>query len=341
MTDFKNIEYLKFGNERQRNAYFALQELDIFDFLRKYNPILTGTIPIEIDLPDSDLDLICECKDHISFAEYITDKFGKYQDFQIWRNIHHGIMSTIASFSYKGQKIEIFGQNIPTDKQNSFRHMLIEKRILQEKGTEFKNKIIELKKQGIKTEPAFAQILDLKGDPYLELLKFDIDLHYISVRQADESDVRDITQLFYDTIQNINIKDYSQEEVDDWSSWKVDIDKWLEKMQEQYFVVAEIKNKIVGFSSLATDGYLDFMFVDKDTQGQGVASALLSEIERKAIEQNNDLIYSHVSLTAKRFFENKGFIIEKQQLKKSKQKELINFKMIKKVITHGNNVYTK
>lgn len=151
----------------------------------------------------------------------------------------------------------------------------------------------------------------------------------IIIRQANESDVGKITQLFYETIQNINIRDYSQEEVDDWSSWKTDVDKWLERMQKQYFVVAEIKNEVVGFSSLAEDGYLDFMFVDKDTQGQGVASALLSEIEKKAIEQNNNLIYSDVSLTAKGFFENKGFIVESQQLKKSKKKELINFRMIK------------
>ena len=156
-------------------------------------------------------------------------------------------------------------------------------------------------------------------------------LKNIEVRQSLSSDVEKITQLFYDTIQNINIKDYSQEEVDDWSSWKTDIDKWLERMHEQYFIVAEIKNKIVGFSSLAEDGYLDFMFVDKDTQGQGVASALLSEIFRKAIEQDNSLIYSDVSLTAKGFFENKGFIVERQQLKKSKRKELINFRMIKKM----------
>ncbi|PIF06058.1 MAG: hypothetical protein CSA36_03630, partial [Draconibacterium sp.] len=113
------------------------------------------------------------------------------------------------------------------------------------------------------------------------------------------SDVERITQLFYDTIQNINIRDYSQEEVDDWSSWRADIDKWLEKMQEQYFVVAEIHNKIVGFASLAQDGYLDLMYVDKDSQRQGVASALLAEIEKKAIKQNNDLIYSDVSITAK------------------------------------------
>ncbi|PIF05168.1 MAG: GNAT family N-acetyltransferase, partial [Draconibacterium sp.] len=34
-------------------------------------------------------------------------------------------------------------------------------------------------------------------------------------------------------------------------------------------------------------------------------------------------------ITAKGFFESKGFIVERQQLKKSKKKELINFRMIK------------
>lgn len=51
--------------------------------------------------------------------------------------------------------------------------------------------------------------------------------------------------------------------------------------------------------------------------------------QRKAIEQNNDQIYSDVSLTAKGFFEKNGFVVESQQLKKSKQKELINFRMVK------------
>ena len=154
-------------------------------------------------------------------------------------------------------------------------------------------------------------------------------MNNIKLRQAIKHDVEKITQLFFDTIQNVNIKDYSQEEVDDWSSWKTDIDRWLEKMEQQYFVVAEINNKLVGFSSLAQDGYLDFMFVHKDFQGQGIACALLSKINRKAIEQENDLIYSDVSITAKGFFESKGFVVERQQLKKSKKKELINYRMKK------------
>jgi len=55
-----------------------LHKLEIFDYLKNYTPILTGTISIEIDLPDSDLDIICECKDHISFAKDLTDNFGEY-----------------------------------------------------------------------------------------------------------------------------------------------------------------------------------------------------------------------------------------------------------------------
>lgn len=71
------------------------------------------------------------------------------------------------------------------------------------------------------------------------------------------------------------------------------------------------------------------MFVHKDFHGQGIASALLSEIENKAREQNNEFIYSDISVTAKGFFKKKGFIVERQQLKKPKKKELVNFRMIK------------
>jgi hypothetical protein len=49
--------------------------------------------------------------------------------------------------------------------------MITEYRILLEKGEAFRSQIVELKRQGMKTEPAFALLLGLEGDPYLELLK--------------------------------------------------------------------------------------------------------------------------------------------------------------------------
>ncbi|ASB50480.1 GNAT family N-acetyltransferase [Alkalitalea saponilacus] len=153
----------------------------------------------------------------------------------------------------------------------------------------------------------------------------------MKITEASIADIKEITQLFYETIQEINSKDYPKDEIDDWSSWHEDVDRWAEEIVKFYFIVAKLDAKIVGIASLATDGYLDLMFVHKDFQRQGIAKKLLDEIEKKASEQQNDLIYSDVSITAKGFFEKYGFKVEKQQLKKSKEKELINFKMTKKM----------
>lgn len=161
------------------------------------------------------------------------------------------------------------------------------------------------------------------------LYSLDLTNTGIKIYRATIQDVGIITQLFRDTIQNINSKDYPVDEIDDWSSWWTDHDKWKERIKEQYFVKAMIEDKIVGFSSLATDGYLDFMFTHKDQQGKGVAGNLIRKIEKKAKEHGNNLIYSDVSITAKGFFERHGYVVEKQQFKKSRNKELVNFRMTK------------
>ncbi|MNL87641.1 hypothetical protein D3C87_2168830 [compost metagenome] len=53
--------------------------------------------------------------------------------------------------------------------------MIIEHKILQSKGENFRLKIIKLKQKGYKTEPAFGFLLDLKGNPYQELLNYKIN----------------------------------------------------------------------------------------------------------------------------------------------------------------------
>ena len=75
-----------------------------------------------------------------------------------------------ASFTLEGFVIEIYGQPIPVRDQAAYRHMLAEYKILQEKGEAFRQQIIELKKQGLKTEPAFGKLLGIEGDVYEKLL---------------------------------------------------------------------------------------------------------------------------------------------------------------------------
>ena len=171
MIDFTNIEYLKSGNERQQEAYITLQELRIFEELEIYSPLLTGTIPIDIDLPESDLDIICTCEDHAEFSKRLCELFSDKRNFDIKSYEYNGIKTTTAKFISNRFEIEVFGQHIPTRHQNAYRHMLAEHKILTQKGTEFKRQIRELKSSGLKTEPAFAKLLRLKGDPYEALLK--------------------------------------------------------------------------------------------------------------------------------------------------------------------------
>lgn len=170
MIDFTKLDYLKIGNERQRIIYEVLTKYKIFDILKNYSPILAGTIPIEIDIEESDLDIICEVKDKVEFEKFLIQAF---KDFDLNIEIFkiNNEKSLVCNFKLEEFSIEIFGQNKPTTQQNAYLHMIAEYKILQEKGEKFKQKIIDLKKQGMKTEPAFGMLLHLEN-PYEDLLKF-------------------------------------------------------------------------------------------------------------------------------------------------------------------------
>lgn len=173
--DFLNIEYLKEGNERQRLAYQTLVTHQILEKLAAYQPILTGTVPIDIDIENSDLDIICYWKDKEKFFKNLTNLFSSEKEFQIKQGNSRDDETVVCNFKTENFEIEIFGQNIPSTQQNAYRHMLIEHQILQEKGLNFRLKVIELKRSGYKTEPAFAKLLNLKGDPYSTLLDYKIN----------------------------------------------------------------------------------------------------------------------------------------------------------------------
>lgn len=166
--NFKDITYLKKGNIKQRKSYEILTKLDIFNILYEFNPILVGTIPIEIDVENSDLDIICEVKDFDNFSKLLEDNFNEYINFTIMYYKENLVL--VCNFEVEGIEIEIYGSRENTDLANGYRHMLIEYRLLLLGGETFRNNIIDLKKSGLKTEPAFANLLKIKGNPYEELL---------------------------------------------------------------------------------------------------------------------------------------------------------------------------
>lgn len=177
IPDFANLDYLKHGTSIQQLAYHELAELGIMQILETYTPLLAGTIPLGIDIEGSDLDIICFCPETETFYSDLLHYFKDEQAFEIYKTQAYGQESVVANFIYRHFSIEIFGQNTQVKHQMAYRHMLIEYYILTSRGIKFKNAIIELKKSGIKTEPAFGILLNLEGNPYLELLKYESQLN--------------------------------------------------------------------------------------------------------------------------------------------------------------------
>jgi hypothetical protein len=174
MTDFTNISYLKNGNQKQKMAFEVLTQFRVLEKLVEFNPILVGTIPINIDIEKSDLDIVCCWENKLSFIKKVKDLFEKEIHFTIHEVLIDNQESVVASFYLGSFEIEIFGQNIPTKQQNGYKHMVIEDEILRLRGENFRQEIIKLKKNGHKTEPAFGLLLGLKGNVYQELLDFKI-----------------------------------------------------------------------------------------------------------------------------------------------------------------------
>lgn len=172
MLDFLHIDYLQLGNERQRKAFLLLKERQVFELLASFSPLLAGTIPLEIDIETSDLDILCHCPDQEAFVRTLERAFGREQNFRLCQRTILGHASVIARCTMHGFELEFFGQNVPSAEQIAFRHMLIEHQILMQKGPTFRQQIVDLKQQGYKTEPAFAIALGLTGDPYTAILHY-------------------------------------------------------------------------------------------------------------------------------------------------------------------------
>ncbi|MCR8845874.1 DUF4269 domain-containing protein [Paenibacillus sp. SC116] len=171
--DFTNLSYLQYGNGTQQRAYSILHSLNIMELLHSFNPILVGTIPIDIHVSSSDLDIICEVYDVEAFMQFTTSLFQNMDQYHYAVHTDSEQPYTVVNFQYENWELEIFAQPIPTKRQNGYRHMIVEHRILQLLGSDGYRAIRELKENGYKTEPAFAKLLQLEGDPYKRLLELE------------------------------------------------------------------------------------------------------------------------------------------------------------------------
>ena len=146
------------------------------------------------------------------------------------------------------------------------------------------------------------------------------------LRAYRSADCPALAELFYQTVPQVNIRDYTQEQVDAWATGQVDLERWDRELREHRTVVAWEDGLIVGFGDMDKTGYLDRLFVHKDFQGRGIATAICDALEGESAAPR---LWVQASLTARPFFEGRGYRVVKAQQVERRGVLLPNFVMEK------------
>ncbi len=147
---------------RLEQAELALQESAILEILSAYSPTVVSTLWVGLDIPGSDIDIICQYKEPNRFSADVIDCCQQLPEFTIQKNES----TVVARCQLQAFPLEIFGSPKPIKEQSAYLHFQVMQRLVALASEEFRMQVRCLKREGVKTEPAIAKLMQLSGDPY-------------------------------------------------------------------------------------------------------------------------------------------------------------------------------
>ncbi|OEC95103.1 MULTISPECIES: DUF4269 domain-containing protein [unclassified Rhizobium] len=156
-----------------KRPYFmeALRRINLLETLAPFDPHVAGTPPLGLDLPTSDIDVLCYAPDPQVFTQTVWDAYSTCDGFSVrqWTGRERPIIAVFAAADWT---FELFGQALPVPEQHGWKHFQVEHRLLGIGGSRFRAAVMQLRDGGMKTEPAFAATLSLETcDPYEALFE--------------------------------------------------------------------------------------------------------------------------------------------------------------------------
>jgi len=130
----------------------------------------------------------------------------------------------------------------------------------------------------------------------------------MKIRTYEISDTQKIVKLFYDTVHEVNIRDYTTAQVDAWAPADTDIQNWMQSLSSKFTFVAEEGDTIAGFGELEINGHIDRFYCHKDFQRQGVGKLILTQIESKAQDFGIKKLFTEASITARAFLKPRDIL---------------------------------
>ncbi|ABA23121.1 Acetyltransferase, GNAT family [Trichormus variabilis ATCC 29413] len=155
----------------------------------------------------------------------------------------------------------------------------------------------------------------------------------MKIRLFHIQDAEQIALLFHQTVREVNIRDYSNNQVIAWAPDNIHFRDWAKICSERFTYVADDQGVIAGFGELELNGHIDCFYCHKNYLGMGVGRKIYSAIETKADELGISRLYTEASITAKSFFLRMGFSIIREQQVERRREYFINFAMEKFLIS--------
>ena len=149
------------------------------------------------------------------------------------------------------------------------------------------------------------------------------------VRPYAAADLDDLIALFRESVRQVARRDYSLEQILAWAPDEIDRDVWALRFAASSAWVATHGDGMAGFATLEPDGHLDMLYVHAALQCRGIATQLINRVESSARSRGLPGLFTEASITAKPFFQSRGFrVVETQQVARRGQ-ELTNFRMVR------------
>lgn len=148
----------------------------------------------------------------------------------------------------------------------------------------------------------------------------------MEIRTYRPGDGPALAELFYHTVHTVNAADYTPEQLAAWAPGTAEPDGWDRSLRQHHTLVAVEGGTVLGFGDMDDGGYLDRLYVRADHQGRGVGSVLCDLLERAA----GGRVVTHASITARPFFERRGYRILREQQVERRGVLLTNFVMEKR-----------
>jgi putative acetyltransferase len=172
------------------------------------------------------------------------------------------------------------------------------------------------------------------------------------VRSLRQTDIPSVIGVFRTSVRLTASRDYTHDQVVAWAPDEIDGAAWAKRYDTRQAWVAEpgagsspwvapetpptgsveAASGILGFIELEGQGHLDMLYVHPAHQRRGVASALLRQLESAARERGAQRLHAEASITARPFFERRGFLLIAEQTVALRGRQFVNFRMEKPLV---------